>query len=791
MIEDKVLTALELDKVLSGVKKHLTLGASADILGREKPADSFEQLKYNLDLTKEADVALTAYNTDPVSAYDEIGPVIEKAAKQITLTIAEILKIARLYKSSRLFKTKITEAQSERLPILKQFAGLIVIDKDFERECERCFVSEEQVSDNASEKLKSIRKKIAAINEKIKDSLNSLLFRYGEFVQENYVTIRSGRYVIPVKAEHKNKIRGLLHDQSSTGATVFIEPEQVVAINNELKSLQISENEEIERILGEFTEKVRLAAAQIASNNAVLIKADIAFAKARYAHATKAVMPLINDSGHIDIIGGRHPLIDEKTVVPITLSLGKDYNLLIISGPNTGGKTVSLKLCGLFCVMAMCGLFLPAKDGTEISFFEKIFCDIGDEQSIENSLSTFSSHMKNIISICRGVDEKSLALIDEIGAGTDPSEGAALALAIVEHLLEKKCKGIITTHYGELKEYALLGGGIKNAGMEFDPVNLKPTYKLNIGIPGTSNALEISKNLGLDGNIISKAYKNLSGEKIKFEEVLKSAEKARKEAEANLEETLKIKNEYKEKLAEVEKETERIKNIGETALQKARADAKRLYGNAVTESEELINTLKELIKSQNISEADLFEARRIKKQLEDKTYSIKDSRDDYGGNMIKADPENISAGQRVFIKSLASVCEIVNISKNKKEITVRAGNIEIKTNIDDAYIAENVENEKTGANVSVRSDVDIASIRQTSEINLLGNTVLDALPKIDALLDSCSVSGIRQCKIIHGLGTGTLRKAIWEHLKSQPLVKSFRSGIYGEGEKGVTIVELK
>jgi DNA mismatch repair protein MutS2 len=668
MIEDKVLTALELDKVLSGVKKHLTLGASADILGREKPADSFEQLKYNLDLTKEADVALTAYNTDPVSAYDKIGPVIEKAAKQITLTIAEILKIARLYKSSRLFKTKITEAQSERLPILKQFAGLIVIDKDFERECARCFVSEEQVSDNASEKLKSIRKKIAAINEKIKDSLNSLLFRYGEFVQENYVTIRSGRYVIPVKAEHKNKIRGLLHDQSSTGATVFIEPEQVVAINNELKSLQISENEEIERILGEFTEKVRLAAAQIASNNAVLIKADIAFAKARYAHATKAVMPLINDSGHIDIIGGRHPLIDEKTVVPITLSLGKDYNLLIISGPNTGGKTVSLKLCGLFCVMAMCGLFLPAKDGTEISFFEKIFCDIGDEQSIENSLSTFSSHMKNIISICRGVDEKSLALIDEIGAGTDPSEGAALALAIVEHLLEKKCKGIITTHYGELKEYALLGGGIKNAGMEFDPVNLKPTYKLNIGIPGTSNALEISKNLGLDGNIISKAYKNLSGEKIKFEEVLKSAEKARKEAEANLEETLKIKNEYKEKLAEVEKEAERIKNIGETALQKARADAKRLYGNAVTESEELINTLKELIKSQNISEADLFEARRIKKQLEDKTYSIKDSRDDYGGNMIKADPENISAGQRVFIKSLASVCEIVNISKNKKEI---------------------------------------------------------------------------------------------------------------------------
>lgn len=792
MISDKVLSVLELDKVMDRVKKFLTVPGSADILLNEKPAQSFEQLKQKLALTNQADIVITHYNINPLNSYDDICGIADKAQKQITLSIAEIIKVTRFLTCSRLFKTKINELKCDKIPALAEMAQKIYTDKKFVENSNKCFISEEQIADDASSELYSIRKSIKKNNEKIKDVLDTVLIRYASIIQDSYITVRGGRYVIPVKAEHKNQINGLLHDRSASGATVYIEPQQIVTLNNELKLLLIKESEEIDKILRAFTQKISAMSADLLINNKILIDADIAFAKAEYAHSTKSVMPLVNSNGYMNIINGRHPLIDSNVIVPVTVNFGHDYNMLIITGPNTGGKTVTLKLCGLFCLMAMCGLYIPASDGTEISYFEDIYCDIGDEQSIENSLSTFSSHMKNIIEICDKVNENSLVLIDEIGAGTDPDEGAVIALSVTEYLLDKNCKGVITTHYNELKEYAFVNEKAKNACMEFDPVNLKPTYKLKIGIPGSSNALEISKKLGLKEEIISSAYKNLSQGKIKFEKVLQSADKARFEAEQNLEISQKLKEEYLQKLSEAEEQYRQAKTIRENALNNAKTEAKRLYANATLECEELIKEIKDIIKKEQIEEYDLIRARQINKKIENKIFQSATEHDN-NKNIIQAVDQDLITGRTVYIKSLQSAAEIIEISKNKKTVTVKAGNIIIKAKKDDIYIFEgneinrNKSNKKNEVNITVAKDT---APFISNEIKLIGQTVLDALPQVDEFINNCSVNGLKVCKIIHGIGTGKLRNAIWQHLKKQPLVKNFRSGTYGEGEKGVTIVEL-
>lgn len=794
MLSDKVLNSLELNKVFISIKHYLCLEKSNDVLMSEKPVETFLDMKKRLSLTKEADITISQHNIDPVNSYDDVDKILIKAEKLVTLTIVEILRAARLYRSSRLFKTKIAQINDDRLNILTDFASKIYIDKGFEEEADRCFISEEQISDNASDTLMTIRKNIRKNNEDIKEILSTILRSdaYSKYIQDSYVTIRNGRYVIPVKTEFKNTVKGMLHDQSSTGSTVYIEPEAVVQLNNELKILQIKENEEIEKILKRFTAMVSAVVDNLRINDEILIKADIAFAKAKYAHSTKAVYPLLNSEGYINIVNGKHPLIDKHVIVPVSLKLGRDYNFLIITGPNTGGKTVTLKLCGLFTAMAMCGIFIPASDGTEISFFENIFTDIGDEQSIENSLSTFSSHMKNIVDICNNVNNSSLVLIDEIGAGTDPVEGAALALSVIEHILKFNCRGIITTHYNEIKEFALLKEGAINASMEFDPVKLRPTYKLKIGMPGSSNALEISKKLGLKEEIISLAYKRLSNEKIIFDKVLKSAEEARTKAENNLLETEIAKKEYLTKLEEIKKEEKKLKDLKENIMQNAKADAKRIYATAVIDSEELISELKEIIKKEEINEYDLNRSRQIKKQLENKKYNYESLETDTQ-NMIKVQKNDLEIGQQVFIKSLSSYCFIADILKNKEDVTVKIGDLLINTKISDIYYSHNspannmFEDKKQTISVIKKFN----TVSTVSEIKLLGQTVLEALPNVDVFLDNCSINGIKECKIIHGIGTGKLRKAVWEHLKTQPLVEEYRFGKYGEGEKGVTIVILK
>lgn len=792
MISERVLHLLELNKVIEKVKRFLNLEMGKAALDEERPASSFEDMRERLFLTKEADVVLTKYGIDPVASYDDIQSALQKAEKQITLSISDILKIARVLRSARLFKKKILQLEDE-LPRLKHFALSLYVDKDFEDDVERCFISEDQVSDEASETLKAIRKGIRKVNEQIKDKLNSILRdgRNSKYIQDFFVTERSGRYVIPVKAEYKNSIRGMLHDQSSSGSTVYIEPEEVLHLNNELRLLQLKEKEEIERILQAFTQRAGAMIDDIRLTDDILIKADVAFAKAKYAHDTRSVLPLLNSEGKINIMRGRHPLIDREKIVPIDIALGKDCNFLVISGPNTGGKTVTLKLCGLFTLMAMCGLFLPASEGTEISYFESVFCDIGDEQSIENSLSTFSSHMKNIIEICDSVSRSSLVLIDEIGAGTDPAEGAALALSVFEFMLSKNCKGIVTTHYNELKEYAFLNERSKNASMEFDPVNLKPTYRLNIGIPGSSNALEISKKLGLKEEIISAAYRRLSKDKIAFEKVLKSAQEAMSQAEARLSEAESIKAEFQAKLDWVKEEERKLKELKENALKNARIEAKRIIAEAQTESEQLLEELKKIIKSAELDEYDLNRARQIRRKLEDKRYAIDADDGEDIGDLAPLPPERAEVGQKAYIKSLSGICEIVSVSRNREDVRVRFGGIEIDTKINDLFLPGRQQpNKEKKQKISLVSKVAPQDNVKT-EINLLGRTVLEALDEADEFLNNCSVMGISECKIIHGIGTGALKKAIWEYLKKHPLIESFRHGEYGEGEKGVTIVKLK
>lgn len=797
MLSNKVLNSIELNKVLLKIKNYLVLEKSEDILLSQNFAQNFEEMKSKLNFTKEADIVICQYNVDPLYSFDNVDNILIKAEKQITLTISEILKVQKLFRSSRLFKTKINQIDDNNIIVLKEFADIIFTNKAFEKECDRCFISDEQISDNASNTLQSIRKSIKKINDQIKEKLNSVL-RYGnnaKYIQDYYVTIRNGRYVIPVKAEFKNSISGMLHDRSASGSTVFIEPDAVVQLNNELKLFKIKENEEIEKILQKFTADISISTENLKNNSDILIKADIAFAKAKYSHSIKAIYPMINSNGYINIINGRHPLIDKDQIIPVSLSLGKDYKYLIITGPNTGGKTVTLKLCGLFTAMAMCGIFLPCSDGSEISFFDSIFTDIGDEQSIEQNLSTFSSHMKNIINICNNINGKSLVLIDEIGAGTDPAEGAALALAILNHLLKNSSFGIITTHYNELKEFAFLQNDAKNASMEFDPVKLNPTYKLIIGIPGSSNALEISKKLGLNEEIISSAYKNLTNEKIMFEKVLKSAEKARAEAEINLDKTEKAKKEYYDKLEEIKFKEKKLKQTEETATENAKAKAKRIYTDAVTKSEELLKELKDIIKSEEIKEYDIIKSRQIKKHLENNKYSYENFDKENIQNLKPVD--KLKKGQTVYIKSLSTICTVLDISKNN--VRVKAGGLDVNTKKSDLFLIENKDNtvikkdkvNKNNNKSSINIIKNIETVTAKTEIKLLGKTVLDALPEIDSFLDNCSINGIKECKIIHGLGTGALKKGIWEHLKTQPLVDSYRSGKYGEGESGVTIIILK
>lgn len=786
MISEKTLKSLEFDKILKIVSGYAVLDSSKAAIENLKPTSDKREVTYLLKSTEEAFNLLYKYSLERVPYCVSVINAVSRAEKGATLNMRELLDIAALLSASRTVKSSIESVSDEAIENIKTLASGLFEYRILEKEIASKIVSEDTMADSASERLALIRKRIRDLNVKIRDKLNSYIRGSNKFMQDNVVTMRMNRYVIPVKAEYKGMVKGFVHDQSATGSTVFIEPEQVIEYNNDLKTAYIEESEEVYRILRDLSGKVAGISNAIKYNEEILSDIDVFYAKATYAFETKATRPIVNFSGIISIKKARHPLINPEKVIPVTVTLGKEYKYLLVTGPNTGGKTVTLKLTGLMCLFAMCGLYIPCEEESEVSVFENIFCDVGDEQSIEQSLSTFSSHMVNIIDFCNNLTSTSLVLLDELGAGTDPEEGSALALAVIEKLLKSGSCGIVTTHYSRLKEYAMTEPLIENASMDFDIKTLRPVYKLNIGIPGNSNAIEISKRLGLSEDLAKRATELLSKDKVSLDNVLKKAEESRQEAE-KLSEELKVLKEEKEKELEgVKKELSSVKAEKDKITASARQEVKKIVSERLIEAEAIVSEINDIYKTCELENGELIRARTLKNKLADSKYLNEDiPLSKY--ELAPVDVKKLSVGDEVYVKSFNNTGTINGIKENKGEVEVLFGNIKSTVKLSDCFNAKKqaVQSEKPKVSRSVERSSPKA------EINIIGKTVAEGVEEVEKFIDQAIVSNIPEIRIIHGMGTGKLKKGVWDYLKTNKNVSEYRLGRYGEGESGVTVVTLK
>ena len=652
-------------------------------------------------------------------------------------------------------------------------------------EIKRCILSEEEIADDASPELFKIRKSIRGMNDRIHAQLTKLMNNSTTrtYLQDAVVTMRDGRYCLPVKAEAKGNVPGMMHDQSSTGSTLFIEPMAVVNLNNELKELFIKEQEEIEKILAALSDKVAMNAAALEQDYEILSELDFIFAKANLAKSYNGVAPDFNTDGHINIRKGRHPLLDAKKVVPIDVRLGEEYKQLIITGPNTGGKTVSLKTVGLLTLMGQAGLHIPAADRSKLAIFEDVFADIGDEQSIEQSLSTFSSHMTNIVEIISCVQDNDLVLFDELGAGTDPTEGAALAQSILSSLLERKVRTMATTHYSELKAFALSTPGVENASVEFDVESLRPTYRLSIGIPGKSNAFDISRKLGLPERLIDGAKELLSKEDIRFEDVIANAEYHRQIAEREREIAEETRRETVKLRDEAERLRREIEQSRDKSLKKAKDEARRVLENARREADGIIRELKAMKKQAQTPE---HEVQRLKKRMEDGIDALSEGLSEKS-SVNFTPPKSVRPGDTVEIVHLGTKGTVLSPADRNGEVQIQAGIIKMKAHISQLRLVEPDKPKQS----RVINRVSAAKPAVPMEVDVRGMTLDEAIAAVDIYLADATLAGLNEVSIIHGKGTGVLRTGIQRHLRTHMNVKKYRDGMYGEGEQGVTVVTLK
>lgn len=788
MIDERVLYVLEYDKILKFCAENAVLDLSKQTLKMQKPTTDLSTAEFLLKKTSEAFKLLYTYGVSGIPFFDEITDELDRSERGSTLSPAELLRIARLLCSSRIVYDSIAEVTDDEITALRAISESIFFDRYLESEIKEKILSDDAISDNASEKLAAIRRKIKRLNEQIREKLIYYVKSQSKYLQDGIVTMRGDRYVVPVKSEFKGQIKGLIHDQSASGSTLFVEPVEVLEMNNDLKTAAIEEKIEIEKILSELTQKVGVIAERLKNNVNCLTELDCAYAKAIYAYNTHGKMPILNENGYINVIGGKHPLIDEKKVVPVSLSLGSGYNYLLITGPNTGGKTVTMKLAGLFTLMASSGFYLPTTAESNISVFDKIFCDIGDEQSIEQSLSTFSSHMKNVIDVTNRVDRKSLVLLDEIGAGTDPEEGSAIARAILEYLVEKGSYGIITTHYSALKEYAFSDNRIMNASMDFDETTFAPLYRLNIGIAGSSNAIKIAAGLGLKPELISSAKELLSENKVSFEKVLEEAQKSRKAAEKQVEEYEAINKEKKFELDALLSERAKFDKEREKFFLNAKIESRRIINESLEEADDYIRQIKELFDKEELNGGDLIKARTLRNKLEEQKYKL-EAESDVNFSDKPFDCSKIKVGDRVFVNSMNANGIVVVINKKKQTCEINVGEIRVSSKFSDLYQPRKEKKDKNTA-VSVRIDRANFTAPET-QINVIGKNTDEALKDVEEFLDRAVVNNINEVKIIHGVGLKILSKAIHEFLRKDPRVAEFRFGKYGEGEHGVTFVTLK
>ena len=762
-----------------------------------KPSTNMIEIQKNQEETKDALSRVYQHGSLSFSGVYPIGEAMKRVAVGASLSIAELLDIAKLLKvaeRARQYGDQVQDKDDEGVALRQDsltgyFESLMPLEH-LAREINRCILSEDEIADDASSTLKEIRRDMKAINSKVHDVLNGIVAKQTNqtMLQDSIVTMRNGRYCIPVKSEYKGQFPGMVHDQSATGSTFFIEPMAVVNLNNELKELAAKEMMEIEKILASLSEQVALSKESIEMDVEILTKLDFIFAKAAFAKSYDGTEPEFNDKGIVVIKQGRHPLLDKHKVVPVDIRLGEDFTMLMITGPNTGGKTVSLKTLGLFTLMGQSGLHIPAFQGSKLAVFQDVFADIGDEQSIEQSLSTFSSHMTNIVYIMKHATPDTLVLFDELGGGTDPVEGSALAIAILSELHNKDIRCMATTHYSELKTFAMTTEGIENACCEFDVDTLSPTYKLLIGIPGKSNAFAIAQKLGLANHVIENARAQMDNDALDMESILADLEKSKRTIEQEQAEIAANKEEIQKLKDRLASKNEHIEQRKQDILRNAREEAREILEEAKAFADESIRKYNNWDKKQNANNKDMEKARG---EIRDKLNAVNDKLA-YKAPKRKSQHKagDFHLGDSVHVISLNLDGTVRSLPNQKGEITVQMGILQSTVKITDVeIIQEEKKQTKKEKTAQYRASVN-KSMHIKPEINLLGLTVDEAIMELDKYLDDACLSHLNQVRVVHGKGTGALRKGIHEYLKRQSYVKSFRLGEFGEGDAGVTIVEL-
>ena len=785
----KVLQTLEFDKILSRLAEFTDNERVREKIQSLQPAKELDEARMRLRETTEAVGVILRRGNPPGLRITDVTPGLLRARRGGIMNQKELLGVSGLLKTVRRVKGYISDDKTLEEGTVFRLAAALEPLRPLETRIDEAILSEEEIADGASPELYQIRRKMKSLQSRIRETLNGIISsaQYQKALQDTIITMRGDRFVVPVKAECRAEIKGIVHDSSSSGATLFVEPMAVVSLSNELADLSGKEKEEIERILAELTAYTCEYSEQLTANTAAVFELDFIFCKAKLSISQNAMEPQLNDQGIISIRKGRHPLLDPKKVVPVDIWLGEDFDTLVITGPNTGGKTVSLKTLGLFTLMAQSGLHVSAMAQTKLSVFDEVFADIGDEQSIEQNLSTFSSHIVNLVSILGKVTDKSLVLADELGAGTDPTEGAALAIAILEYIRLRGARAAATTHYSELKLYALSTKGVENASCEFDLETLSPTYKLLIGVPGKSNAFAISGRLGIPKEVIDRAKEFVSDDSVKLEDVISGLEMSRRKAEADQVKAESMARSARQMKEKAEREEREMQQRRSKIVQEARIEAQRIIESAREESQKVMKELRAISGSAPIHEA-MQRAEQAREKLRRQSEQL-------GGDGGTVSPKrsktlkNVKPGDLVEVISLGQQAQVLSAPDKSGKVQIQVGIMKMKVPLTDlAETAQKKEKQTPKSSVGMSGG---RSKTAKTEIDVRGMTLEEALMEVDKYLDEALMSSLHTVTIIHGKGTGVLRAGIGEYLKKHPMVAEYRAGRYGEGETGVTVVTFR
>ncbi len=781
-MNQKVYKTLEFDKIRNMLSEFAVIELTRTRALSLEPSTDIREVNSMQEQTACAMNLMVKKGSPPIYCKGDIRSSVKRADMGGVLTPRDILEVGKLLKTSRKMKAYPDDIACE--PI-EEYIEALFEDKRLEGRIFDCIEDEETIADTASTELASIRRKIRSAEGKVKEILHNIISKNSKYLQEAIITMRSDRYVVPVKAEHKGSIRGIVHDTSASGITLFIEPEAVVEAGNEIRVLKAKEADEIERILRELSAEIAEYSRLINMTFGCLTDLDLIFAKAKFALKHDAFRPVLNEDGYINLEKARHPLLDPARVVPTDIYLGKDFDTLVITGPNTGGKTVVLKTLGLMTLMAQSGMHITAKEGSVISVFDNVFADIGDEQSIEQSLSTFSSHMVNIVNILEEATYRSLCLFDELGAGTDPVEGAALAVSILENIRLRGAKAAATTHYSELKSYALSNNRVENASCEFDVETLAPTYRLLIGIPGKSNAFAISRKLGISRDIIEDAKSRIAGDNIKFEDVISSLESARRDTERERDHALAYKQEIELLKDRIANKNKSLENKTDKIIEAAHKEAQKIIEEARAEIELALSDVRTAMKKKDLKEANRA-VEQVRQQViaGGKKHNVKSAPKQLAGEA----PKSVQLGQEVDVPHLKQRGTVVTLPDAKGSLMVNVGIMKMKVNLSDLRtVAEKPKTQKGGG----KADMGIKAMTVGTELDIRGEDVESGIIILEKFIDDAILSSLHEIRIIHGKGTGALRSGIHSFLKRHKAIKSFRLGGFGEGDAGVTIAELK